>query len=180
MKKSSSGKKKKASSVFTKDAFSKVFDEVCAEVSSEGGRLGVSVMPPPADQSRNSWRARVSDPLCPVLSSLRELGSLSSDHKALIEAMFRFNLGERRASIGGDDPENALDGRGVLALLLAYYLVLHSENVAKLFDIYPAVGSLEHTGLWHSVEVLSVPEGEPLPLLQVRMRQPRQWGRLLA
>lgn len=167
-KRGASGKKRAKGNApsLDKDALSKLFDEVWVEVTSESGRLSATAMPAPSELSRKSWRERAGDPKCPVMGALRELGAGAADSKAFIEALYRHGLADRRSTVDGDEPENALDGRCVLALLLGYFLAFQSEHVGKLFEAYPHPGTDDHTGLWHSVEVMSVPEGEAMPPLQ--------------
>lgn len=179
MKKAGNSKKKAKSNagIASREGFSKLFDDVWTEVNT-GDRLNVSNMPPPADDTKLSWKLRVADPACPVLAAMKEMYThAAADSKEFVEALFRHGIGDRRAVPGGDDPENALDGKAVLALMLGYYLALYSEHVGKLFDTYPAAGTIDYDGVWHSVEVLNVPEGENMPPLQrsidMLIREPR-------
>lgn len=169
MKKGTSKKKAKANAggPMSSDAFSALFDWVVGEVNAPKGRLAASSMPEPANTSKKSWYSRVKDPSCPVFQTLKEYMSHSgAGPNDFVDALWRHGIADRRAVVDGDDPENAVDGRCVLALLFAYYLSMHSEHIGNLFQTYPSPGTVDYDGLWFSVEVLSVPEGEEMPPLQ--------------
>lgn len=150
----------------SQEGFSALFDALAAEVRSSDGRLGAQAMPPPSNVSRQSWAPRVHPDNSPILAALRELGASAADCARFVEMLFRHGLGERRASCPEEEPDHALDGRCVLSLLLGYYVAIASEQTRRLGKCMPQLSVIDKQGLWHSVEVLSVPDGEPLPPLQ--------------
>jgi hypothetical protein len=95
-----------------------------------------------------------------------------------MENLFANGLGARAVRANKEDPEHALDGAGVLALSLGYFLALQSESVLRLCKMVPMLDKEDLDAVWDTPEVLAVPKGQPMPPLQeavdriIRVRKP--------
>lgn len=173
-------KKRKAASPLSKAAFVALFDALAAEVSSVSpdARLASHTLLPPANITRESWRGRAQPDNNPVFPTFRDLGPSAADHKVFMENLFANGLGARAVRTNKEDPEHALDGVGVLALSLGYFLALQSESVVRLCKMVPMLDKEDLEAVWDTPEVLAVPKGQPMPPLQeavdriIRVRKP--------